>query len=168
MLGRLSIAALILLGGVAPAGAAGAQPLFIIQRSTNRNEVHYDAQIGKNGKLRPDEPVVAYWIMVEKGGRREKLNWIERKKAYGFSIAPEAGGESYRMTIVPYKARPIRVYLQQGKARAEMRIDGHPAFLKKLYIKVTEGLILPTVSYVELFGDDVKTGQPRRERITPK
>ena len=148
--------------------AQSAQALFVITRSTNKNEVHYDAQVTKEGKLKPDEPVVAYWIMVEKGGKREKLNFIERKKAYGFSIAPEAGGESFRMTIVPYKARPIRVHMKDGKARAEIVIDGKPAYLKKLHIDVTEGIVMPTVNYVELVGEDAKTGQQRKERIVPK
>jgi len=161
-------AAVLLLGAAAPARADATQPLFVITRSTNRNEVHYDAQLGKDGKLKADEPVIAYWIMVEKGGKREKLNWVERRKAYGFSIKAEAGGESYRMTIVPYKARPIRVYLQGGQARAEIVIAGRAAFLKKLFINVTEGILLPTVNYVELQGVDAKTGQALKERITPK
>jgi hypothetical protein len=130
--------------------------------------VHYDAQVTKEGKLKADEPVVAYWILHEKGGKREKLNFVERKKAYGFSISPEAGGESFRMIIVPYKARPIRVHMKDGKARAEIVIDGKPAYLKKLHIDVTEGIVVPTVNFVELTGEDAKTGQQRREKIVPK
>ena len=148
--------------------AQSTQKLFVITRTTNKNEVHYDAQVTKEGKLKPDEPVLAYWILHEKGGKREKLSFMERKKAYGFSIAPEAGGESFRMTIVPYKARPIRVHMKDGKARPEMVIDGKPAYLKKLHIDVTEGIVMPTVNFVELFGEDAKSGQPRREKIVPK
>ncbi len=148
--------------------AQSTHKLFVITRSTNKNEVHYDAQVTKEGKLKPDEPVVAYWIMVEKGGKREKLNYMERKKAYGFSIAPETGGESFRMNIVPYKARTIRVHMKDGKARAEMTIAGKSAYLKKLHIDVTEGIVMPTVNWVELAGEDVKSGQQLKERIVPK
>jgi hypothetical protein len=171
MLARWTLRGALLGLVLATAGAAwaqSAQKLFVITRTTNKNEVHYDAQVTKEGKLKPDEPVVAYWIMVEKGGKREKLNFVERKKAYGFSISPEAGGESFRMIIVPYKARPIRVHMKDGKARAEIVIDGKPAYLKKLHIDVTEGIVVPTVNFVELFGEDAKTGQPRREKIVPK
>jgi hypothetical protein len=171
MIGRWSLKVALLglvLVTASAAWAQSTQKLFVITRTTNKNEVHYDAQATKEGKLKPDEPVVAYWIMVEKGGKREKLSFLERKKAYGFSISPEAGGESFRMVIVPYKARPIRVHMKDGKARAEMAIDGKPAYLKKLHIDVTEGIVMPTINFVELFGEDAKTGQPRREKIVPK
>jgi hypothetical protein len=168
---RWSLKVAVLAVGLATAGTAFAQsihPLFIITRTTNKNEVHYDAQVTKESRLKPDEPVIAYWIMKEKGGKREKLNYIERKKAYGFAISAEAGGESFRMIIVPYKARPIRVHMKDGKARAEIPIDGQPAYLKRLHIDVTEGIVMPTVNFVELFGEDAKTGQPRHEKINPK
>ena len=58
--------------------------------------------------------------------------------------------------------------MKDGKARAEIVIDGKPAYLKKLYIDATEGVVLPTVNYVELFGEDAKTGQQRHEKINPK
>lgn len=156
------------LGAAGTAFAQGTHKLFVITRTTNKNEVHYDAQVTKENKLKADEPVVAYWIMKEKGGKREKLNFVERKKAYGFTISAEAGGESFRMIIVPYKARPIRVFLKDGKVRAELTIDGKPAFLKKLHIDVTEGIVMPTVNFVELLGEDAKTGQQRREKVVPK
>jgi hypothetical protein len=171
MIGHWSLRGAVLGLVLATAGtgwAQSTQKLFVITRSTNKNEVHYDAQVGKEGKLKPDEPVIAYWIMHEKGGKREKLNYVERKKAYGFSISPESGNESFRMFIVPYKARPIRVHMKDGKARAEMLIGGGYAYLKKLHIDVTEGIVMPTVNYVELTGEDAKTGQQRREKIVPK
>ncbi len=171
MMPRWSLRLAVLALGLATAGTGFAQSthkLFVITRTTNKNEVHYDAQVTKENKLKTDEPVVAYWILKEKGGKREKLNFVERKKAYGFSISPEAGGESFRMIIVPYKARPIRVHIKDGQARAEIPIDGKPAYLKKLHIDVTEGIVVPTVNFVELHGEDAKTGQPRYEKIKPK
>ncbi len=59
-------------------------PLFVIERSVNGNTVHYDAKL-KDGKLDPQQPVVAYWILSE-NGKRQELNLLERLKAYGFSI----------------------------------------------------------------------------------
>ncbi len=171
MIPRWSLRLAVLALGLATAGtgyAQSAHKLFVITRTTNKNEVHYDAQVTKENKLKTDEPVIAYWIMKEKGGKREKLSYLERKKAYGFTISAEAGGESFRMIIVPYKARPIRVHVKDGKARAEIPIAGQPAFLKKLHIDVTEGIVVPTVNFVELHGEDAKSGQARYEKIVPK
>jgi len=75
-----------------PAAAqAKTQPLFIIERSKNANVVHYDARLDADGRLDPKEPVVAYWIMLAEDGRRENLNWIEKRKAYGFDQAGPLG-----------------------------------------------------------------------------
>src|SRR5258707_8107995 len=62
-------------------------PLFTIERSVNGNVVHYDARL-KDGKLDPQQPVVVYWVMGE-SGRHQELNFLERLKAYGFSIFPD-------------------------------------------------------------------------------
>ena len=78
-------------------------PLFIIERNVNKNVVHYDAKL-RNGKLDPQQPVVAYWIMGE-SGRRQELNVLERLKAYGFTVKPDKDPESYRLTIVSNKKK---------------------------------------------------------------
>jgi hypothetical protein len=64
-------------------------PLFTIERSKNANVVHYDARLTADGELDPKEPVIAYWIRLAEDGRREELSWIEKKKAYGFTIKPD-------------------------------------------------------------------------------
>src|SRR5687768_6515742 len=64
--------------------------LFIMQRSVNANEVHYDVQAGADGAL-ADEPVVAYWVMKAEGGGREDLTFFEEEMAYGFEVL-EADG----------------------------------------------------------------------------
>ena len=75
----------------APAAAQiKTSPLFIIERSKNANVVHYDARLTADGNLDPKEPVIAYWVLLAKDGGREKLSWIEKKKAYGFTIKPDS------------------------------------------------------------------------------
>lgn len=147
--------------------AASTQLLFVIQRSTNKNEVHYDARLKADGKLDANEPVEVYWLMLAEDGRREDLNWIERQEAYGFSIEPNPGGQSYRMTLKAEKKRAIKVYMGQNKARAEIVIDGEPSFLERIFIEATEGEFRPKVHFVDLIGSDAKSGDKRTERIIP-
>jgi hypothetical protein len=143
-------------------------PLFLIERSKNANVVHYDAQLGPDGKLNPKEPVIAYWILLAKDGSREDLNWIEKKKAYGFEIKPGPSGAEFKMTVVSAPDRPITVKMAGNIPRAELAIDGHPAVLEKMYINATDGLTGPTVNYIELHGKDMKTGEKRSEKIMAK
>jgi hypothetical protein len=108
------ILAALLLAGLAPmAQAASTQTLFIIQRSINKNEVHYDARLDAEGRLDPSGPVEVYWLMLAEDGRREDLNWVERDEAYGFAIEAIPGDQSYRMTLKAEKNRPIRVYTEK-------------------------------------------------------
>jgi hypothetical protein len=158
--------ALLLLGSSLALGQS-THKLFVIERSKNRNQVHYDARLGTDGQLDPKEPVVAYWVLLP-SGKRESLGWVERKKAYGFSIVLDKSGQFWRMKLVPAEDRPIKVYVKDGKARAEMTISGRAAYLTKLYIDSTEGVVLPTVNYVDLFGVDLANGASVRERLVPK
>jgi hypothetical protein len=152
---------------VPAAAQAQTQPLFIIERSKNANVVHYDAQIAADGRLDPKEPVIAYWIMLAQDGHREDLKWVEKKKAYGFGIKPDPSNGSYQMTVVSAPARPITVKKPGDAARAELVIDGRPAVLDKMYINSTDGLLGPTVNYIELRGKDLQTGEKRYEKIVP-
>ena len=147
---------------------AGTRPLFIIERSKNANTVHYDARLTADGILNPNEPVIAYYVMLAEDGRRKELNWIEKKLAYGFDIKPDPSASGYRITMVAAPQRPITVKLEGSEVRAELVIDGRPAILEKMYIKASDGLVRPQVHYIVLYGRDVLTGEKRFEKVMPK
>jgi len=158
----------LLLVSLAPmAQAASTQTLFIIQRSINKNEVHYDARLDAEGKLDPSEPVEVYWLMLAEDGRREDLNWVERDEAYGFTIEANPGEQSYRMSLKAEKNRPIRVYMDENMVRAEIAIDGQPSILERIYIDTIEEFLRPKVQFVDLFGTVPKSGEKRTEKIVP-
>jgi hypothetical protein len=144
------------------------QPLFIIERSKNANVVHYDARLTADGEIDPNEPVIAYWVLLAKDGRREELNWIEKKKAYGFTIKPDPSVNGYKMTLVAVPQGQITVKKDGDTIRAELVIDGSPAVLEKIYINASDGLLGPKVHYIELHGKDIKTGEKRFQKIVQK
>lgn len=144
------------------------QPLFIIERSKNANVVHYDARLTADGELDPNEPVIAYWILLAEDGRREELNWIEKKKAYGFHIKSDPSANGYKMTVAAVPEGQITVSRDGDAVRAELVIDGRPAVLEKIYIHAADGLLGPKVSYIELHGKDLKTEEKRYQKIVPK
>ncbi|MGZ3591412.1 MAG: DUF4833 domain-containing protein, partial [Thermodesulfobacteriota bacterium] len=55
--------------------------LFFIERSKNKNLVQYDIRLTENRDLPDSRPVNAYWVL--ENGRREELNSIEKRYAYG-------------------------------------------------------------------------------------
>ncbi len=152
-----------------PAGAQKkTQPLFIIERSKNANVVHYDAQLVADGNLYPKEPVIAYWVLLAEDGRRKELDWIEKKKAYGFHIKPDSSVNGYKMTLAAVPQGQITVRKDGYTVRAELVIDGRPAVLEKIYINATDGLLEFKVHYIELYGKDLKTGEKRYQKIVSK
>lgn len=160
--------AVLALLAVPAAARIKTSPLFIIERSKNANVVHYDAQITADGKLDPKEPVIAYWVLLAEDGRREKLSWIEKKEAYGFTIKPDPSVNGYKMTLVAAPEQQIIVKKEKGAVRAEAVIDGRPSVLEKMYINASEGVLGPKVQYIEVYGKDLQTGKERREKMAPK
>ena len=161
------IAVLVLLA--APAAAQiKTSPLFIIERDKNTNVVHYDAQLTADGKLDPKEPVIAYWAERAEGSPREKLSWIQKKMAYGFTIKPDPSVNGYRMALVVAPEKQIIVKKEKDTVHAEGVINGRPAVLEKLHIHATDGLTGPKVHYIEVYGKDLKTGEKLREKMVPK
>ena len=162
---RLWIAAIICCLG-ALSGAALAQtelPLFYIERALNANIVRYDARLDSNGSLDRKEPVIVYWVLNAEDGRRKDLNIIDRKQAYGIKVKQGVTQGEYLLTIVSFKDRPIRVFMNDGLVRAEMDINGSPAFLERVFIQTTGAFSKP--KFIEFYGKDVTTGEERVERV---
>jgi hypothetical protein len=143
------------------------ETLFIVERSTNANVVHYSARITKDGTLDPKNPIVGYWEMKAEDGRREPLSRLERSMVWGFSSQRDASGQFYRMTLVSQKQREIHVYRADGSVHAEMQIGGHRAYLHKIYAQIRKTKLLWAVDYYELFGTDVLTNEEYSEKVLP-
>jgi Domain of unknown function (DUF4833) len=149
--------------------AAHAQPsreLFTLGRSKNANVVKYAVRIGRNGRLDLAEPVEAYWRMLAEDGRREELTWTERRIAYGFSVsAVESAGLMLHLTAC--SGRELRVREVSGSYRAELSISGQSAFLRRIFVRAEEGLLMPRVLFIEVSGV-TRDGHAVRERIAPR
>src|SRR4051794_19747957 len=116
--------------------------LFILERSTNANVIHYDAKL-RDGVVDPDQPVVAYWILKATDGRREELSTAEKRLAYGFSIERARSGGSFRLVLVAQKQREIKIYQENEVVRAETTIGGHRAILQRLFVATKRVLWVP-------------------------
>lgn len=141
-------------------------PLFVIEHSTSPNAVHYEAKL-TNGKIDPQQPVVAYWVMATANGRHQELNLLERLKAYGFEIRPDHDPEAYRLTIVSDKKKEIHVFRMGGTVRAAVKIAGCDAFLDRIFIASKKSWLVSLPDYAEMFGTDMSTGAPCYERVLP-
>ena len=158
----------LLLAAAASSPALETRHLFRIERSKNANIVQYDAQLTPDGRLYPEEPVIAYWIRLAENGQRRDLTFVQRHWAYGFTASYDAEKNTACLDMAAGIGRKIWVYAAGGRYRAEMRIDGRPAFIDKIYItSVKRAAFFPRVISIELYGKDVITGESRYEKIKP-
>ena len=142
--------------------------LFIIARSKNANLVVYDANRGPAGDLNASEPVVAYWLLNGEPDKREKLNRIERERAYGFDTAPGDAPGTYTLTFKARKKRHFLVRMLKGCPVVTATIGGQTAILRRLFVQSKEDDFLPKVEYIEFFGEDAESGAPVYEKFVPE
>ncbi len=143
--------------------------LFYIQRSSNTNTILYDANFTTDKKLDPKNPVHTYWIRYTDGGKKQELTNIQRTLAYGLHTSPIKGEtNAYEGHFLAYRKRRFIVKQDaKGEAIALFPINGKMQILKKVFVKVDESGMMPSVIYVELWGKDVATGKEVYERFKP-
>jgi hypothetical protein len=139
--------------------------LFRITRSKNKNVVVYQANRRGNG-LNLGEPIGAHWLMLAEDGRREELTWTERRLAYGFDVQ-DVALDHCRVTLLACRSRPLLVARGPRGFRALCRIAGEPAVLERIFVRTNESALVPSVSYVDLFGESLQ-GAPLSERLTAR
>ena len=141
-----------------------ADHLFFIERSINKNLVQYDIRLTENGDLVDSRPVHVYWIL--ENGRREGLNAIEQKYAYGIVRQEKLDGNKFKVILAAFKGLQVIVERVNDSFKALVTINGKQTILEKLYIKSENSSNgLPKVLYIEVFGWTEKTGHSIKERI---
>jgi hypothetical protein len=149
------------------AGEPDRQALFKIERNKNANIVQYDAQLGTDGTLLKKEPVVAYWVRQADKGQVQELSWVQKNFAYGFSVKHDQKNDSLELDMKADIGRPISVKREADGYRAMAQIEGSTSYIEKIFIHATGKGMSTTVNYIEMYGNDVKTGEKRSEKIVP-
>ena len=152
--------------GVAGLYAEDRANLFHIKRNKNRNEVHYAVRYDKaTCKPLESDPLFGYWLMIEKGpGVTEPIGRFEQM-AYGIK-SQELQGEVLTVQLKAFPDRPVRIsftHKSPCNVTATININGQEAQLKTISVFAEEGLIKPTVKYIDISG--VKGGAAVTERI---
>ena len=116
----------------AAAPAAKCPPhLFVLERTTNKNIVVYDAKRLPSGALDPAKPAIAYWICNAEKGQREELTSIQWSRAYGFDTSPAKKPDRYRMTFKADFGRSFVVQIRDGCPVAIARIGGKKGIVQQ-------------------------------------
>ncbi len=143
--------------------------LFVIERSKNANVVKYDAVLTDAGVINEKKPIDAYWLLyAEKNGEREELSAFD-KKAYGFKTDYNKEKNNFNFVLKAVKEKPMILDLYNNVPKAVIKINNVDCFLEKVYIESKDGALgIPKVSYYELFGKEVATGNSQQQKIVVK
>jgi len=143
------------------------QHLFHIERSKNANIVQYDAQVGADGRLFKKEPVVGYWIRLAEQGQVKELSWVQRTFAFGFDTKLDKSRESAELHMKADVGRKINIIRNGDEYRATIMIDGALSYFEKMYIDASRNGMSLKVRFVELYGEDMQTGEVSYEKFVP-
>lgn len=160
---------LLLLGAGMAVAAEKPDSVFHIDRNKNRNQVHYGVRVDADCKPVGDEPVYNYWLRVENDPPVTQPVKFFQQAAYGFSRQniEKDGRIEVRLRALPDRQIVVRLTVVDSlcKAGAFLTIDGVEAHLEKVFVFADEGLFLPSVRYIELFGRS-NDGHSVYEKIT--
>ena len=163
---KISTIALIFLFIVSALPAASKKWIFHIKRNKNRNLVQYSIKLDDSCKPAGDEPVYGYWRMLEKGPRvTESIGWLE-KKAYGIDDQKVHNGEvMVKLVALPERTITVKTSGTSGKctATAYVDINKSSSVLNEVYVFAEEGMIKPTVKYIDINGK--RSGRSVTEKI---
>ncbi len=161
----------LVLGSVpSAAGAPAAREavLFSIAKSENENQVQYSVRVDDRCAPVGAKPVFAYWRLREEGPNRRAPLLSREQRAYGIASQwIEAG--NWRLLLRALSRRPIDVQALRGadgscQAVARMTINGSPAYLFNVYLKLKWPF---GVDYMLLRGWSLDRTHTVTERLTP-
>ena len=157
--------------GPMPVPPANKNMLFYLQRTVDINTLIYEINYKPDGRINKKKPVKIYWIDYNNGEKITPLTYVQNKLAYGIESTEQEGPEpAFRINLVSYKK--IKMYLRpsgkNGTYQAHILINGKASLLTNILINIVGGTYLkPVISFIELVGKDIKTGEKLTEKIKP-
>lgn len=142
--------------------------LFHIERSKNRNQVYYNILIGPDCKIKDPDPIEGFWMAYETDGKREEFNVLD-KLAYRI-VDQKIENNKVHFGLKALPKKKMWVIINKIKEECQVKpfclINGKKAVIKKVYVFSKEGWVLPTVKYIDLFGE-LPDGSTIKEKIIP-
>ncbi len=151
------MAAVVWSGGAAQAGGKP-DSAFHIDSNQSRNQVHYGVNTSPECRPVGDEPAYNYWLRLGNvpGATTTRPLSLLQQVAYGFKTqrVRSDGRVELRLRALPERLFTIRAAPVADGCKTEtfVTIDGKEAYLDKVFVFADEGIILPDVRYIELYG----------------
>lgn len=145
--------------------------LFSIERSLDPNEVIYEINLDRNGKLHEANPIKIYWLKKTNNNKTEPLTFIQQQYAYGliFLDSINMHKKEWSFQFVSY---PKRTFILKKMANETFKVytvvENQEVLVKRIFVNFdNKKFWFPTISAVELHGQNVSSGQMIAEIVKP-
>lgn len=146
------------------------QSIFHIEKSENRNQVHYAVNVDAECRPLGAHPIYGYWRNLERGPNAVSQLLDREQRAYGLSepryIHLTLNTAEIRVGLRGFPERLLIVQVfrfgQGCGARTYTTIQKEPALLTSIYVDIG---FLFSVNYVVVHGVRVRDGQPVEETV---
>lgn len=138
--------------------------LFVITKSENKNEVHYDLQLGKDCSFASEDPIHAYWRDLEISETATSELTIIERSGYGVGKVRQVGAHRLRFALRALPSREIEVQVQKtptGRcmARAVTVIGGAPAKLASIHLELSGWSVVRAIVRGDRLGDGARVNE---------
>lgn len=140
--------------------------LFYIQRNLDENTVVYQLNRTPAGNINLNEPVNMFWIKYTDGAKKQQLNYVQQKLAYGYTFQ-EINHHTIELNIVAYPS--FRIFIAKDEIgdnyRAYCRVGDEFIQLTNIYVYAEDYGVFPDVKYVDIYGQRPDGGEKLISKI---
>ena len=142
------------------------QLLFKIERSKDANQIFYTVNTDEAGNL-DYNPITIFWIKKTKKNRIEPLTWIQKKYAYGLKYL-QCDNKCALFQFVSYDKANFILKKTDQEYKVYTKMNDRVLEVERIYVHIDGGTFwVPNITQVELFAQDLKTGEAVVESIQP-
>ena len=145
--------------------------LFYVQRTINHNTIVYTLNQDQTGKLNERQPISAYWVKYDQGGKKEPLTYIQQKYAYGLRAKLiNTEKKIYALEFVSYDKKQLFLIPSSVDHKYYVYgiIQNKLSIVKNIFVHIEGGSFwLPNVKSVELTCIDPVSSETLTEIIKP-
>jgi hypothetical protein len=167
MLAVLSLVGLAAWGEAVHFGPNDVKTVFAIGKSDDHNQVQYALRLTKECRPAGKEPVFGYWREYDNHERLLPMSWLD---SFAYSIGSQVvrpTGVTMAIKTAPNREIDIEVSRDADgscAARPFVTINGKRARLSLIFLMLSGPF---SVSWVEIRGTAVDSGEPIVERVHP-
>ena len=116
-----------------------------------------------------EEPINMYWVKNTDGGKKEGLNYAQKKLAYGLKYVKKEDDE-IKFQFVSYGKRTFILRKLKGKSEYNVitYLNNKTVIVNRIYIHITGGTyFVPKIAYLQLYWKDAYSDKEGIEKVIP-